>query len=281
MFPQLDRNVPHVGDKILSFLEPKDLAASVLVCKEWHQRAGPFLYKWYAIIQREKGNVPLQRAVVHGYDHMVAFFLRDKCTDVNETEREILHIHEGSPALFEAAARGNEKIVKMLLEREDIDVNIELRQSGLTVLYAAILYGKRRDPGHGYTSTVKQLLQRPEILVNTRNEVGGNTPLMAAIKRRQANVVEELLRHPDIDVNIQDAAGHTALHHAVFNNTFGYREDFWESSLKEKIINVLIERGADIDVKLKIQDDERQTLMYYRNYISESAPRVRRKSSKC
>ena len=126
--------------------------------------------------------------------------------------------------------------VKMLLEREDIDVNIESRDPGYTALYATC--------GNGHTSTMKLLLQRPDILVNIQYKFSGHTPLMAAIIWRQTNVVEELLQHPDIDTKIQDAEGHTALYHAVNNPPYG--DEFWESSLKEKIINILKERGAKV-----------------------------------
>ena len=34
MFPLLDRNLPHVEEKILSYLEPKDLAAAMVVSKQ-------------------------------------------------------------------------------------------------------------------------------------------------------------------------------------------------------------------------------------------------------
>ena len=119
MFPLLDRNLPDVEENILSYLQPKDLAASMLVCKEWCQRAKPFLYKCYAYIQRKNGDVPLQTAVISGYEHLVAFFLHEKQVDVNEISKKT-----GMTALMEAACNGKDQIAKMLLGREEIDVNL-------------------------------------------------------------------------------------------------------------------------------------------------------------
>ena len=89
MFPLLDRNLPHVEEKILSYLEPKGLATAMLVSKQWYQRAKPLLCEWYAYIQRKNGDVPLQTAVAHGYDHLVAFFLQKKQTKVNEISKKL------------------------------------------------------------------------------------------------------------------------------------------------------------------------------------------------
>ena len=59
MFPCIDRTVPHIEEKILSYLEPRDLAASMLVCKPWYRKARTLLYKRYVIIKRIEGTVPL------------------------------------------------------------------------------------------------------------------------------------------------------------------------------------------------------------------------------
>ena len=110
MFPLIDRNLPHVEEKILSYLEPKDLAAAMVVSKQWYQRAKPFLCEWYAYIQRKNGEVPLQTAVADGYDHLVAFFLRKKQVNVNEISKKTK-----TNALMEAARYGRDLIAKMLL----------------------------------------------------------------------------------------------------------------------------------------------------------------------
>ena len=220
MFPLLDRNIPHVEQKILSYLGPKELATSMLVCMEWYQKARPFLYEWYATIQRENEKVPLQMAIISGYDHLVSFFLRDKQVNINESCK-----WTGWTALMEATFLGEESITRMLLEREDIDVNMKTEYGNTALSLAA---------ADGHTGVVKILLERTGILVNSA--------LIAAAKVRHASVVEELLKHPDIDVNFQDLNGHTVVSHAKNHMTMDYIRE--RTLNKEKIIKMLEERNA-------------------------------------
>ena len=117
MFPLLERNVPHIEEKILSYLEPRDLAASRLVCREWSCKAKPFLCEWYEVKQRNEGRVPLIEATRHGYVDLVAYLLKDEQLDVNEC-------HYMWPALVCEAHGGHVEIIKLLLQREDINVNV-------------------------------------------------------------------------------------------------------------------------------------------------------------
>ena len=39
MFPSMARHVPHIEERILSYMRPRDLAVSKAVCMEW----------WYVI----------------------------------------------------------------------------------------------------------------------------------------------------------------------------------------------------------------------------------------
>ena len=130
MFPQLDRIVPCIEDKILSYLEPRDLAASMLVCKDWCQKARPLLYKLYANSARKEGVVPLIKATRNGHHHQIVFLLRDEQTDVNEKG------WYGQTALMEAAIRGNVEIARMLLDTEDIEVNIRNNNGYNALSYA-------------------------------------------------------------------------------------------------------------------------------------------------
>ena len=206
MFPTLDRNIPHVEDKILSCLKPKDLATSMLVCREWCQKAKPFLYKWYATIQRKKGLIPLHEAINSCYDHLAAFLIKDKRVNVDETSFY-------GTALMTAAFYSKGRITKMLLEREDIDINKKCENPGHVALHLAASRGCTAlhiAASRGHASIVKMLLERKDVLVNARCKQGRTALIVAAIEGH-ANVVEELLQHPDIDVNMQDIYGQTAL----------------------------------------------------------------------
>ena len=240
MFPLLNRNVPHVEGKIISYLEPKDLAASMLVSKEWCQRAKPFLYEWYSHIQRRNGDVPLQMAAVHGYDHLVAFFLQNVKYGLNE-----ICSHTGKTALMEAALKGNDRIAKMLLETKDIDVNMVSDQVQYVIPHSTLVRISHRcnalelAASNGHAGIVKLLVERGDIDVNATCSPFGHTALMEAVINMQASAVEELLKHPDIDVNMVDDNGHTALSRAKGLPA-------WPGYLKErqKIIEMLKEKGA-------------------------------------
>ena len=226
MFPLLDRNIiPHVTDMILSYLESKDLAASMLVCREWCQKAKPFLYDRFIILQQKEGFSPLQEAVIYGYDHLVGYLLENYLDIVNEFN------HIGWTALMVAAFKGRKKITRMLLEREDIDVNIKSRWTGRSALSLAASQGR--------AGVVKMLLARREIHVNSCDDLG-ITVLMQACREMRVSVVEELLKHPDTDVNLRDINGVTALSHTkkLLDYNTGNSLSVW------KIIEMLKERNA-------------------------------------
>ena len=236
MFPLLDRNLPHVEENILSYLQPKDLAASMLVSKEWCQRAKPFLCKCYAYIQRQNGEVPLQTAVVDGYEHLVAFFLQEKQIDINEISKKT-----GLTALMEAACNGKDQIAKMLLGRKDIDVNMHHQYSPRSALHIAAF--------NGHAGVVKLLVERSDIDVNSRGPFG-STALLLALKNDQEGVIEELLKCPKIDANVEDYNGLTALSRAKnilahFNQMRPLNEKTqnWTEKL-QKLIEIIEKRNA-------------------------------------
>ena len=238
MFPQLDRNIPHVEEYILSYLQPKDLAASMLVSKEWSQRAKPLLCKCYAYIQRKNGNIPLQSAVIDGYEHLVAFFLQEKQINVNEISKRT-----GMTALMEVACNGKDQIAKMLLGREDIRVNMHSfkNNSPYPALHLAALYG--------HVGVVKLLVERSDIDVNSRGQYG-STALILALRNGQEGAVEELLKCPKIDVNVGDKDGLTALsmakHYLAHFNEMRPLEEKAQKIVEklEKLIEILEKRNA-------------------------------------
>ena len=229
MFPLLDRNLPHVEEKILSYLEPKDLAAAMVVSKQWYQRAKPFLCEWYAYIQRKNGEVPLQTAVAGGYNHLVAFLLRKKQVNVNEISKKT-----GRNALMEAARDGKDQIAKMLLGRGDIDVNMYSEDKFLHDRYTALKLATR----YSRAGIVKLLVERTDTDVNTRGPYG-HTALMVAVLHSKVGAMDELLKHPMIDVNIEDDNGVTALSVA---KTF--QAAYYNGMQAQKIIEILEKRSA-------------------------------------
>ena len=92
MFPLMERNIPHVGDKILSYLDIIDLAASSLMCREWSSKVTPLLNNCFGPKQRENGRVPLIHAVELGHVDLVAHLVKDHELDVNESSGGWLYL---------------------------------------------------------------------------------------------------------------------------------------------------------------------------------------------
>jgi len=86
----------------------------------------------------------------------------------------------------------------------------------------------------GYVEIAKLLLEHKDIDVNIRNDEGNTALLYASIYH--IKIVELLLEREDIDVNVQCNEGNTALHIAVYVN----RIDTLKLLLEHKDINVNI-----------------------------------------
>ena len=102
----------------------------------------------------------------------------------------------GSTALIWATRRGQEEIVKVLLEREDIDPNTADTKHGRTPLLLAAQ--------NGHEGVVKMLLERQDTNPNTANTKYGRTPLSWAAENGHEGVVKVLLGRQDTNPNTVD-----------------------------------------------------------------------------
>ena len=100
----------------------------------------------------------------------------------------------GVTPLLIATYKGHSDIIKLLLERSDIQINVQ-ENSGVTALINAA--------NNGHADIVKLLLAHPDIQVNVQNNKGFTALFMAA-KEDYSDVVKFLLEHPDIQVNIRN-----------------------------------------------------------------------------
>lgn len=138
-------------------------------------------------------------------------------------------------ALFVAACYNQQAIVRVLLQRKDIDINEVtcLR----TPLYLASLEGH-----HG---VVQELLRERDLRVNELDPVFQEPALMVAVRRGHEGVVRCLLQRDEVDVNYISSPNSilgeaAALTIAI---TLGY----------SSIFRLLLKR-PDIDVNLAVQD---------------------------
>ena len=159
----------------------------------------------------------LHLAAYYGNTELVRLFL-DKGMDVN-------HLNgKKDTALLWAARWGHDETVTVLLQR-NADPEIK-NDKGSTALYWAIRYQ--------FPSTVSLLLTKGHANPNTSRKLGLVAPIIIASAYGNTDIVAELLKHPNIDVNTKIRGGDTAIHNAS-------REGWL------KVVKLLIKAGARFD----------------------------------
>jgi ankyrin repeat protein len=125
-----------------------------------------------------------------------------------------VQVYKNVCALHMAAYYGLETLTRALLANPSVDVNAYLRPELTSPLLLAV-----NSMHYKNSNTIRILLERKDIKVNLQNGSGhyfgkeedGNTALMNAVVRDRTDVVHLLLKHREIDINVQNKVGHTAL----------------------------------------------------------------------
>ena len=84
-----------------------------------------------------------------------------------------------------------------------------------TTLFATALHEACRK---GKIKKVKKLIKKSRKDINTKDSDLGNTPLITTVQENHSDIVAYLLTLDDIDTNLKNHEGNTALHLAVQNN---------------------------------------------------------------
>ena len=105
----------------------------------------------------------------------------------------------GNTALSWAAARGHEAVVKMLLERKDVNPDQADTKYGKTPLSWAA------QNGHG--EVVKMFLERKDVNPDRTDSEDGSTPLLLAAENGHALVAQMSLQREDINPDHVDSEG--------------------------------------------------------------------------
>jgi hypothetical protein len=122
-----------------------------------------------------------------------------------------------------AALGGHEAIVKLLLERSDIQVNLRSYGSKTPLHIAAL---------GGHEAIVKLLLERSDIQVNLQED-DDQTPLYIAASRGHEAIVKLLLEQDNIEVDLKDKRSQTPLSIAIATDQQGIiklLEDYMSTS---------------------------------------------------
>ena len=160
-----------------------------------------------------KGITPLVMAAKRGYNGMVEHLLKHDNIQVNlrdgngetplATQRQDIDVNglsKGSSRFLVAIDKGFNDISEHLLKQNNINVNLK-DYLGVTPLGAACENNR--------FEIVKILTQKQDIDVNALSK--GITPLVMAAKRGYNGMVEHLLKHDNIQVNLRDGNGETPL----------------------------------------------------------------------
>ena len=142
-----------------------------------------------------RGRTPLMWAAESGHEGMVKLLLDRK--EVNPDSKDM----DGKTPLWNAATRGHEGIVKLLLDRKEVNPNSRDKH-GQTPLWSAA------EGGH--EGTVKLLLDRKEVNPDSGDKYD-RTPLWSAAERGYEGIVKLLLDRKEVNPDSRDKYGLTPL----------------------------------------------------------------------
>ncbi|RPB04437.1 ankyrin, partial [Choiromyces venosus 120613-1] len=215
---------------ISTYQSPPDINSLLRTCRHL---AGPLAYGLLDNVCRDRsseyGKRALYSTIKCGNDTVVRWLLGRKVLEF-AANGEILHdavanqsvrvvsalleygvkadaknIHEKTPLAI-AAAAGRTEVVRLFLDRDDVDFNSQDR-AGTTPFFRAAVCG--RD------EVVRLMLADGRFDVNHPGRFRRRTPFMAAILRKHPRVVEALLADDRVEVNLRATDNWTPLHRAV------------------------------------------------------------------
>ncbi|KAL4914745.1 ankyrin repeat-containing domain protein [Aspergillus aurantiobrunneus] len=169
------------------------------------------------------GSTALMLATCRAYVDVVTTLIKAG-TSVNIVD------NSGHAPLHWAISPDRLKVLEVLLDQKDIDVNIShAHWQHYTPLMVAAT--------NGYVEHVSMLLNAKEIDVNKEcTSPAGGTALTLAAQEGRTDAVKLLLAHRDININHKDASGTTAL-------TCAAEAGFYD------LVEALLDNGADTEVQ--------------------------------
>ena len=173
--------------------------------------------EWDVNATDSMGSTAMVWAARNGHEGVVKMLLERE--DVNPDQADIKY---GRTPLSWAVERGHGGVVRTLLERKDVNPDqSDVRYGQTPLLWAA---------GRGHEGVVKMLLERKDANPNQADTKYGRTPLSWAAKRGHEGVVKILLEREDVNPDQADTE-------------FGRTPLLWAAEMgHEGIVKMLLER---------------------------------------
>ena len=178
-------------------------------------------------IKDSKGRTPLLMAAENGREAVVRLLVER--ADVEADSKD----DYGQTPLLTAAENGREAVVRLLVGRADVKTDLK-DNSGQTPLLKAALYGQE--------AVVRLLVERPDVEADLKDNYG-QTPLSGAAENGREAVVRLLVERADVEADSKDSTGRTPLSWAAL---YG----------QEAVVRLLVERA---DVEADSKDDMGRT----------------------
>lgn len=200
-----------------------------------------------------QGHLPLGLALVEQHTAIANTLVQNGGADVNARNSE------GATLLIDSIKRGDGFAAKFLLENK-CDVNLTTRGSEDTALHLICTFSKETSDLEVYTEIldVGRKILSLEVDVNKQNSKG-YSPLILAITSGHVEMIDELLKNPETDLNLVTNDGKCALQIALLSTNFS---DF-------AIAKRLIDNGAETNEVL--QESGENLLQFLINSEAEDA----------
>ncbi|KAF5974783.1 ankyrin unc44 [Fusarium coicis] len=265
-------------------------------CLEGHRDIAELLLENNADIEARQENdaTPLDEACWKGHLDVVELLL-------GRGARVLVEDDDGWSPLYSASFHGQSEVVKRLLIASRSNINKQERETNKTALHAAISQqhlavvsellvsplgvptsmtsdvirlDERDANGHtpliiacidGFTEGAKLLIEAGADC-NVHTTSSGSTPLIIASDWVRKDIVHELLKEDNIEVNAKDKGGLTALHHACLSQ----QPDIVEVLIEITAIDLnAVDKDMQTPLHLAAQLDDERTLKLLAGKISE------------
>lgn len=136
------------------------------------------------------GNTPLAGAAERGHEAIVRLLVERDDVDADSKDTS------NRTPLSKAAAAGHEAIVRLLVERDDVDADCKDHEGKSPLWWAA---------EYGYEGVVRLLLERNDVEADSKDRFG-QTPLFRAARGMHESVMSLLMEH-NVDADLKDSKG--------------------------------------------------------------------------